>query len=144
MNQFLTRNEIYLADASLFFHFYRGRAPYETTIPHGGQNSPTGRLVEGLSLKKQRPDCLFVLHIAGQRYLVVAGWVVPRNRGWGREGPIFLGNRKCRSLQNFYVLLVNSVHLKEFLVQIHRVDSNHVELSEFSTFLDCKLIRDVL
>ena len=46
--------------------------------------------------------------------------------------------------KNFCVILVNSVHAKEFLVQICRVDKKNVKVSEFSTFLECQLIKDVL
>ena len=39
-----------------------------------------------------------------------------------RARPLLFGTPNCRKLRNFYVLVVNSVHLKEFLVQIYRVD----------------------
>ena len=45
---------------------------------------------------------------------------------------------------NLLRTVVNSVHLKELLVQIHRVDREYGSLSEFSTVLECQLIRDVL
>ena len=43
-----------------------------------------------------------------------------------------------------YALLVDSAHLKKFLVQIRRIDQKYVEVSEFSTFQECQIMRDVL
>ena len=62
----------------------------------------------------------------------------------GKARPLFVGIRKCRKLRKIYVFWVNSVHLKEFLVQMHQIDSKYVNVSEFSSFLECLLIRHVL
>ena len=65
--------------------------------------------------------------------------LAPKNT---RARPLLVGTRKGRKYRNFYELVVNSSHLKEFLVPIHRVDQTYV--LEFSTFQQCQLIRDVL
>ena len=57
---------------------------------------------------------------------------------------LLVGTRKGRKLRKFFVLFVNSVHVKEVLVQIHRVDKQYAAGSEFSSLQECQLNRDVL
>ena len=70
-----------------------------------------------------------------------AGWASKEelSRVRAKEARI-VKSKTPKLLRNFS----HSVQLKEFLVQIHRVDYKYVEVSGFSSFQECQLVRDLL
>ena len=58
---------------------------------------------------------------------------------WGTS--LMIWHLEISKAPKLFLLSANSVHLKEFVVQMNRVDSKKVEVS---TFLECQLTRGVL